>query len=159
MCFGNFYRCLIQNFSSIVTPLTSLTKPANLPKPFSLHPDAVPAFQDLVCWFTTAPILLHPAPAKAFVVVVDGSDVGTGAFLSQHGQDGKLHPCCYFSRKFSPTQQWYGVGDRELLAIKWALQEWRHRLLGAKDSFLIWTDHQNLIYIQTAKQLKPKQAC
>ncbi|KAL4009484.1 hypothetical protein ACER0C_003336 [Sarotherodon galilaeus] len=156
--FANFYRRFIRNFSTVVAPLTSLTKPANLPKPFCLSPDAKQAFRELIQRFTTAPVLLHPDPTRDFVVEVDASDVGAGAILSQHGPDGKLHPCCYFSRKFSPTQQRYGVGDRELLAIKWALEEWRHWLLGAKDPFLIWTDHQNLIHIRSAKQLNPRQA-
>lgn len=51
-----------------------------------------------------------------------------------------------------------GVRDQELLAIKWALEEWQHWLLGAKEQLLIWTNHQNLIHIQTAKQLNPTQA-
>ncbi|KAI2644270.1 Transposon Tf2-9 polyprotein [Labeo rohita] len=61
-------------------------------------------------------------------------------------------------RKFNPTQQRYGVGDRELLAIKWALEEWRHWLQGGGDPFTVWTDHQNLTVIRQTKQLNPRQA-
>uniref|UniRef100_A0A8C6M0L4 Gypsy retrotransposon integrase-like protein 1 n=1 Tax=Nothobranchius furzeri TaxID=105023 RepID=A0A8C6M0L4_NOTFU len=74
------------------------------------------------------------------------------------GPDDRLHPCAYFSRKFSTTQQKYGVDDCELLAIKWALEEWREWLLGATQPFTIWTDHQNLTHIHSAKQLNPRQA-
>ncbi|KAL0156998.1 hypothetical protein M9458_048244, partial [Cirrhinus mrigala] len=102
--------------------------------------------------------LTHPNPDKPFVVEVDASDVGVGAVLSQRGPDGKLHPCSFFSRKFNPTQQHYGVGDRELLAIKWALEEWRHWLQGGSDPFTVWTDHQNLTVIRQTKQLNPRQA-
>ncbi len=34
--------------------------------------------------------------------------------------------------------------NRELLAIKLALEEWRHWLEGAKHPFTVLTDHKNL---------------
>lgn len=57
-----------------------------------------------------------------------------------------------------PQQRNYDIGNRELLAIKMALEEWRHWLEGAKHPFLIWTDHQNLTYIRDAKRLNSRQA-
>ncbi|KAL0149844.1 hypothetical protein M9458_054892 [Cirrhinus mrigala] len=154
--FANFYRRFIQGFSATAAPLTALTKPSH--GAFHLTPEAIQAFKTLCHLFTTAPVLTHPNPDKPFVVEVDASDVGVGAVLSQRGPDGKLHPCSFFSRKFNPTQQRYGVGDHELLAIKWALEEWRHWLQGGGDPFTVWTDHQNLTVIRQTKQLNPRQA-
>ncbi|KAL0181794.1 hypothetical protein M9458_024200, partial [Cirrhinus mrigala] len=154
--FANFYRRFIQGFSATAAPLTALTKPSR--GEFQLTPEAIQAFKKLCLLFTTAPVLIHPNPTKPFVVEVDASDVGVGAVLSQRGPDEKLHPCSFFSRKFNPTQQRYGVGDRELLAIKWALEEWRHWLQGGSDPFTVWTDHQNLTVIRQTKQLNPRQA-
>ncbi|KAL0164905.1 hypothetical protein M9458_040658, partial [Cirrhinus mrigala] len=154
--FANFYRRFIQGFSATAAPLTALTKPSH--GAFHLTPEAIQAFKTLCNLFTTAPVLTHPNPDKPFVVEVDASNVGVGAVLSQRGPDGKLHPCSFFSRKFNPTQQRYGVGDRELLAIKWALEEWRHWLQGGGDPFTVWTDHQNLTVIRQTKQLNPRQA-
>ncbi|KAL0171669.1 hypothetical protein M9458_031980, partial [Cirrhinus mrigala] len=154
--FANFYRRFIRGFSSIAAPLTALTKPSR--GEFHLTPEATQAFRTLCHQFTTAPILTHPDPTKVFVVEVDASDVGVGAVLSQRGPDEKLHPCSFFSRKFNSTQQRYGVGDRELLAIKWALEEWRHWLQGGSEPFTVWTDHQNLTVIKQTKQLNPRQA-
>ncbi|KAL0199667.1 hypothetical protein M9458_002854, partial [Cirrhinus mrigala] len=154
--FANFYRRFIQGFSATAAPLTALTKPSR--RDFQLTPEAIQAFKKLCLLFTTAPVLIHPNPAKPFVVEVDSSDVAVGAVLSQHGPDEKLHPCSFFSRKFNPTQQRYGVGDRELLAIKWALEEWPHWLQGGSDPFTVWTDHQNLTVIRQTKQLNPRQA-
>ena len=37
--------------------------------------------------------------------------------------DGKIHPCAYFSRHLSPAERNYAMGDRELLALKMALEE------------------------------------
>ncbi|KAK3517074.1 hypothetical protein QTP70_003299 [Hemibagrus guttatus] len=74
--------------------------------------------------FTTAPILRHPDPDLLFVVEVDGSSSGLRAVLSQrHGEPGKLHPCAFYSRKLTATEANYDVGNRELLAIKAALEE------------------------------------
>ncbi|KAL0149639.1 hypothetical protein M9458_055166 [Cirrhinus mrigala] len=154
--FVNFYRRFIQGFSATAAPLTALTKSSR--GEFQLTPEAIQAFKKLCLLFTTAPVLIHPNPTKPFVVEVDASDVGVGAVLSQRGPDEKLHPCSFFSRKFNPTQQRYGVGDRELLAIKWALEEWRHWLQGGSDPFTVWTDHQNLTVIRQTKQLNPRQA-
>ncbi|KAI2643813.1 Transposon Tf2-9 polyprotein [Labeo rohita] len=126
--FANFYRRFIQGFSATAAPLTALTKPSR--GEFQLTPEAIQAFKKLCHLFTTAPVLLHPDLTKPFVVEVDASDVG----------------------------QRYGVGDRELLAIKWALEEWRHWLQGGSDPFTVWTDHQNLTVIRQTKQLNPRQA-
>ncbi|KAI3369027.1 hypothetical protein L3Q82_025431 [Scortum barcoo] len=49
-------------------------------------------------------------------------------------------------------------GNRELLAVKMALEEWRHWLEGSTQPFVVWTDHKNLAYIQTAKRLNSRQA-
>ena len=39
-----------------------------------------------------------------------------------------------------------------------ALEEWRHWLEGAEHPFVVWTDHKNLEYIQTARRLNSRQA-
>ena len=52
----------------------------------------------------------------------------------------------------------YDVGNRELLAVKVALEEWRHWLEGAQHPFMVWTDHKNLQYIRKAKRLNSCQA-
>ena len=81
---------------------------------------------------------------------MDASEVGVGALLSQHqGNPQKLYPCAYYSIKLSPAERNYDVGDRELLAVKLALDEWRHWMEGAKDPFVILTDHQNLVHMDS----------
>uniref|UniRef100_A0A8C7WV78 Gypsy retrotransposon integrase-like protein 1 n=1 Tax=Oryzias sinensis TaxID=183150 RepID=A0A8C7WV78_9TELE len=96
---------------------------------------------------------------KQFIVEVDASDSGVGAVLSQReDSSGKLKPCAFFSRKLNPTEQNYDVGNRELLAIKLALEEWRHWLEGAEQQFIIWTDHKNLAYLRSARRLNSRQA-
>ncbi|XP_077362676.1 uncharacterized protein LOC144007167 isoform X2 [Festucalex cinctus] len=91
--------------------------------------------------------------------VVDASSSGVGAVLSQRSPDDqRLHPCAFFSKKLSPAEVNYDVGNRELLAIVLALREWRHWLEGAKEQFIIYTDQKNLEYIRAAKRKNPRQA-
>ncbi|KAK3510494.1 hypothetical protein QTP70_009151 [Hemibagrus guttatus] len=145
--FANFYRRFIRNYSSVAGPLTSLLR--EKPKKLIWTDQARAAFQQLKSCFTTAPILRHPDPDHPFIVEVDASSSGLGAVLSQrHGEPGKLHPCAFYSRRLTATEANYDVGNRELLAIKAALKEWRHWLEGAHHPFQVLTDHCNLEYLR-----------
>ncbi len=155
--FVNFYRRFIRGFSSIAAPLTDMTKKGSHRLQWTTV--AHKAFDQLKHQFTTAPILHHPDPNSPFVVEVDASNIGIGAILSQRqGDPAKLYPCAYYSRKLTPTERNYDVGDRELLAIKSALEEWRHWLEGARHPFTVLTDHRNLEYLKTERRLNPRQA-
>lgn len=55
--------------------------------------------------------------------------MGIGAILFQcQGNPAKLFPCAFYSRKLSAAEHNYYVGNWELLAMKAALEEWRHWL-------------------------------
>ncbi|KAK3557959.1 hypothetical protein QTP86_004642 [Hemibagrus guttatus] len=157
LSFTNFYRRFIRNYSSVAAPLTSLLR--GKPKRLNWTDQARTAFQRLKNSFTTAPILCHPDPDRPFVVELDASSSGLGAVLSQrHGNPGRVHPCAFYSRKLTTAEVNYDVGNRELLAIKAALEEWRHWLEGARHPFQVLTDHRNLEYLRGAKCLNPRQA-
>lgn len=54
-------------------------------------------------------MLLHPA-----------------VLLQQQGKPSQLHPCALFPKKLTPVEQNYDIVNCWLLAIKLALEEWRH---------------------------------
>ncbi len=123
--FANFYRRFIRNYSMIASPLTSLLK--GKPSKLRWSNEATAAFTKLKSSFTSAPILKHPDPNLPFVLEVDASDCGIGGVLSQrHGQPAKLYPCAFFSRKLTSAERNYDVGNKELLSMKAAIEEWRH---------------------------------
>ncbi|CAM4706099.1 unnamed protein product [Leuciscus chuanchicus] len=155
--FANFYRRFIRDYSKICVPVTSMVKKGI--KRLTWSTEACQAFETLKEAFSSAPMLSHPDPELPFLVEVDASTNGVGAVLSQRqGTPSRLHPCAFFSRKLSPAEQNYDVGNRELLAIKLALEEWRHWLEGANHPFQVITDHRNLEYLREAKRLNPRQA-
>ncbi|KAI2657893.1 Transposon Tf2-6 polyprotein [Labeo rohita] len=154
--FANFYRRFIRNFSQVAAPLTALTSTQTR---FVWSESAQEAFDKLKKSFSSAPILITPDTTRQFIVEVDASNVGVGAVLSQRSPlDNRIHPCAFFSHRLSPAERNYDVGNRELLAIRLALGEWRHWLEGAALPFLVWTDHRNLAYIRSAKRLNARQA-
>lgn len=154
--FAYFYKRFIRDFSRVVSPLTRLISTLHM---FSRVSEAETAFCKLKQLFSSAPVLCHPDPHIMFTVVLDASDSGVGDFLSQSSpKDNCFHPCAYFSYCLSPSEVKYKAGNRELLAMKLALKEWRHWLEGADISLIIWTDHKNLACLQQAKILNARQA-
>ncbi|KAI3360345.1 hypothetical protein L3Q82_014662, partial [Scortum barcoo] len=139
------------NFSAVAASLHALTKSV-----FQWNPKAEKAFRRLKELFTTAPILTVPEPALQFMVEVG---VGVGVVLSQRSAtDNRIHPCAFLSCKLTLAERNYNVGNRELLAIKVALEEWCHWLEGAEQPFIVWTDYKNLEYLKSAKRLNSRQA-
>ena len=109
-------------------------------------------------------VLKHPDPSKPFVLEVNleaptPTEVGVGAILSQlQGKPEKSYHSAFFSKKLNSAERNYGLGNRELLAVILAFEEWRHWLEGAAHPFQILTDHRNLEHIRAAKCLNFRQA-
>ena len=126
--FSNFYRKFIPHYSTITTPLTSLTKKS---VPFTWSPAAAAAFRQLQQAFTSAPVLRHFQPNLPLTIEADSSDFALGCVLSQPSSSGDLLPVCYYSRKLTPAELNYPIYDKELLAVVEAFKQWRVYLEGA----------------------------
>jgi hypothetical protein len=74
--------------------------------------------------------------------------------LEQEGEHGS-HPVAFESRKLSSAENNYPVHERRLLAIVYALKEWRPYLHGSR--FVIKTDHHPLRYLDTQSNLSKRQ--
>ena len=78
---------------------------------------------------TTALVLISPQDSESFQIKVDSSDFATGAVLSQQSvTNGKWHPIAFYSKSLSSVEWNYGIHNKEMLAIIYALEEWRHFL-------------------------------
>lgn len=152
--FANFYHRFIANFAQIAHPLHSLTGKA----PWKWTATEQAAFCALQHAVATAPTLAIPSDHGQYRVEADSSGFATGAVLSQYQDDGTWRPVAFYSRSLSEVERNYDIFDREMLAIMHALSEWRHYLLGAKETFQIWTDHKNIEYFRSAHHLNRRQA-
>ena len=93
----------------------------------------------------TAPILVFADWNKEFHVHVDASSIALGVVLAQPGADQIDHPISFASRKLSTAEKNYTTTEREGLAMVYALQKFRHYLLGFH--FKMFTDHSALKYL------------
>ena len=153
--FANFYRRFVKGYSKITLPLTALLAKDSK---FTWSPSAQQAFETLKSAFTTAPVLAHFDPSRQSVVETDASDFAIGCILSQYSDDGTLHPVAFYSRKFTPAEINYEIYDKEMLAIVTAFREWRQYLEGSQHQIKMFTDHKNLEWFTTTKNLTRRQA-
>ena len=70
----------------------------------------------------------------------------------------RLTPMAFIPKIFSPTKRNYEIYNWELLAIIWALEEWRHYIQGSPHTTVIFSDHKNLTYFWEARKLNQQQA-
>ena len=149
--FINFYYRFIQDFSTIARPLFNLT---HSDQAWNWGIKEQEAFECLKMAVTTALILASPQDSEPFHIKADSSDFASGAILSQQlPREEKWHLVAFYRKSLSPVERNYEIHNKEMLAIIWALEEWRHFLEGAWHLVEIWTDHKNLEYFMTAKKL------
>jgi RNase H-like domain found in reverse transcriptase/Reverse transcriptase (RNA-dependent DNA polymerase)/Integrase zinc binding domain/Chromo (CHRromatin Organisation MOdifier) domain/Retroviral aspartyl protease len=151
---ANFYRRFVRNYSKIAIPLTTLLKKNTK---FVWSKSAQSAFDELKARLMSGPILRHFDPTKACVIEADASDYALGGVCSQHDEFGQLHPIAYYSRKLLPAEMNYQIYDKELLAIVCAFKHWRHYLEFSSSTTQVLTDHRNLEYFTTTRNLSRRQ--
>src|SRR5215469_16644253 len=140
----NFYRRHIPNCSSIAKPLSRQTGSKNI----VWDQNCQVAFNRLKELLVDPKLLTFPdysREASPLELHVFASSIGAGAVLSQK-QNKKSRPICFMSMTFSNAQQRYSTIERELAALRWAVKTLRPFLCSNK--FIIYTDHQPLIYLQ-----------
>ncbi len=141
---AGYYRGFCKNFATIVSPLTDLLSTS---KNFVWSPECDRAFvaaKDLLCY---SPVLSAPNFSLTFKLQVDASAVGAGAVLLQEDRAGIEHPVCYFSKKFSKSQQNYSTIEKEALALVMALGHFEVYVGGNCTPLVVYTDHNPLVFL------------
>jgi len=85
----------------------------------------------------TEPVLVTPDLDREMRIEADASDFVTGGVLLMKCEDEKWRPVAYISKLLNEAERNYEIHDKEMLAIIWCLEAWRHFLEGAKNRFEI----------------------
>ncbi|KAH0672805.1 hypothetical protein KY290_025037 [Solanum tuberosum] len=144
---AGYYRRFVEGFSSLASPMTKLTQKK---AKFVWSDECEESFQNLKERLVCAPILSLPDGIEGFVVYCDASRIGLGCVLMQCGK-----VIAYASRQLKVHEKNYPTHDLELAAMVFALKIWRHYLYGVHVD--IFTDHKNLQYVFTQKDLNLRQ--
>ena len=110
------------------------------------------AFENVKQAMLHEPCLAIPNADLPFEVVTDACSTGIGAVLLQEGR-----PVAFTGRQLTDAETRYHTTDQELLAVIFALQQWRCYLQGASHPFLLVTDHHPNAYLKTQPNLSRRQ--
>ena len=97
----------------------------------------------------------YNATASPINLTCDACNTGGSGVISQGHDLETARIIAFWSGKFNSAQQNYPVHEQELLAIVESLKRFRNLLHGAR--FRIFTDHKALEFLQTQKNLSPRQ--
>ena len=145
---ASYYRKFIPSFSDLAGPLTNLTRKD---EPFNWTENCQGAFEALKSKLTTAPVLSYPMPEEGlFILDTDASNRSIGAVLSQE-QGGEERVIAYASHTLNCSEQNYCTTKKELLAVVYFVEYFRHYLYGRH--FIIRTDHASLKWLKNFKNI------
>ena len=148
----SYYRRFVKNFSIIAKPLSDLTSKES---ELNWTTSCQIAFDELKAKLVGPDITAFPCDAGTFILDTDACDVGIGAVLSQV-QDSVERVIAHASRSLNRAERNYCVTDKELLAVRYVVEYFRHYLLGR--TFCVRTDHQTIKWLFQLKEPKGRIA-
>lgn len=151
---ATWYRRFVHGFAEIVAPLNALITTKR--KTIEWNDQAEKAFVTIKDRLSNPPILAMCDYTKPFKIYTDASDVAGAAVLVQSFDEQGERPICYYSFKFTATQQKYSATERECLAVIATIEKFRPYIEGSK--FEIVTDHSALQWLMSTKDLKGRIA-
>lgn len=141
----NYFRRFIPNASTVLAPLSNLTKKDVSFKWGELEQKA---FDEVKRCMTESAILILPAPEDHLRLEVDASGIGVGAILYVVTVTGEVVGVVeYYSAKFTESQRKFDTSTRELLGILWACERMSSLLHAAIHPTTVVSDHAALIWL------------
>ena len=153
--FANFYKRFIYDYNKIVVSLIRLIKKNVV---FFWFQKCQKAFEILKKVFTFDVVLRHYNSNHKIMIKIDVSNFVFEDILSQYDENNILHSIIYFSKKHNSIKYNYEIYDKELMIIVRAFEKWRSKLEDFIFSIEVITNHKNLKYFMSIKQLNRRQA-
>ncbi|GBG73340.1 hypothetical protein CBR_g13061 [Chara braunii] len=147
---ANYYRKFVRNFSTIAAPLRRLLKKEAI---WQWDKDCTSALKKLKRALIEYPVLKVADPSLPFVVTTGVSQYGIGAVLQQDDGNG-YRPVEFMSARMPSEKVATSTYERELYALRQALEHWKHYLLGRH--FKVYSNHETLRWLRTQAKMTPK---
>ncbi|GFY32727.1 retrovirus-related Pol polyprotein from transposon 17.6 [Trichonephila clavipes] len=153
-CLAGYYQKYINLFSVIAAPLTDALKGRAKKGEITWTTECENAFRELKGKLIDKPVLYAPNFEREFIVQTDASNAVMGAVLSQLTEQGEEHLILYLSKKFSEVEKRYCTTEKECASIVFASKRLHYYLDG--NSFLVMTDHNPLVWLNTNVSSNPR---
>jgi hypothetical protein len=137
-----YYRKFTKEYAHITTPMDFFLKKDIK---FQWNEGYQQGLDTLKEKMVTTPILVFRYWENTFHVHVDASTITLVSILVHPGAGDLDHPIAFVSRKLLESEKNYNTKEREGLAMLYALQKFRHYLLGKHFKMII--DHYALKYL------------
>ena len=135
-----YYRRFVIGYGEFAQPLTNQLKNDG----FHWSHQAEKAFVKMKQAMSSVPVLALPNFTQPFILETNALGQSLGVVLTQNNQ-----LIAFFNHVLSPKASQKSVYEREMMAIVFAVQKWRHYLLGSR--FIVRTDQHNLKYLLEQK--------
>ncbi|GBG87262.1 hypothetical protein CBR_g45322 [Chara braunii] len=149
---ANYYRKFMRNFSTIAAPLRRLLKKEAIRQ---WDKDCTSALKRLKRALIEYPVFKVADPSLPFVVTTDAicRYHGIGTVLQQD-DDNCYRPVEFMSARMPSEKVATSTYERELYALRQALEHWKHYLLGRH--FKVYSDYETLRWLKTQTKMTPK---
>ncbi|GBG72919.1 hypothetical protein CBR_g12640 [Chara braunii] len=147
---ANYYRKFVRNFSTIAAPFCKLLRKETI---WKWDKDCTSAMKKLKQALIEYPVLKVADPSLPFVVTTYASQYDIGAVLQQDDGNG-YQPVEFISARMPSEKVVTSTYERELYALRQALEHWKHYLLGRH--FKVYSDQETLRWLKTQAKMTPK---
>ncbi|GBG80460.1 hypothetical protein CBR_g30923 [Chara braunii] len=147
---ANYYRKFVRNFSTIAAPLRRLPRKETI---WKWDKDCTSAMKKLKQALIEYPVLKVADLSLPFVVTTYASQYGIGAALQQDDGHG-YRPVEFMSARMPSEKVATSTYERELYALRQALEHWKHYLLGRH--FKVYSNHETLRWLKTQAKMTSK---
>lgn len=144
----NYYRRFIKDYSQLSNPLEKLCSSSL--KSLIFTEECNEKFYALKQKLMTSPVLSFPDYHKKFILDTDASFDCISAVLSQLDDNGNERVVSYGSHSLNKHELGYCVTRKELLAIFYFVNNFKHYLYGRR--FIVRTDHKAITFMVKTKK-------
>jgi hypothetical protein len=148
----SYYRCFIPDYAKKAGCLHNLTKKGI---DFEWTEECDQAFEYLKLSLSSQLQLSYPEKGAGFILDTDACDISIGGVLSQI-QDGQEKVLRFASRCLNPAERNYCTTRKELLAVVYFMNYFKHYLLGTHVT--VRTDHCALRWLKVIKDPSDQMA-